>query len=298
MEAQKILVKDVQVDPGQPRKIYANMEILTESMKANGFDPFRPILIQSCPDPNGRQYQTIWGNRRTKAAETAGLEYLWAFIADGMSEKEIYEAQLKENEHREDLRPMERAFAIQEGLEKGIKKGHLAKILAVSVSTLNADLELCGLAPDLHKFVDDGKISKEVARKLATSFESPNQQMTVYNNVLVGKKTTDAMLASIQAYIDKNAQQGLSIFAQARKEAGENGGLIKARKASEKLEKAIAEYEKNWAGDPNIINARKRDRGKMRLTALSMRKIADKLIEQLEAFEAHVDINAPKVANG
>jgi ParB/RepB/Spo0J family partition protein len=297
METRKIEVAKIHLDPEQPREIYTGIEELSGSMKAKGFLPGSAVTLRSHPEING-EFMVVVGHRRSLAAKKAGLLEIDAFVIDGMNEREIYEFQLVENENREDLSPMNRARAIQKGISKGIDAGRIAKIFGVSTATVKADLELCGLAPDLHKFVDDGKISKEVARKLATSFESPNQQMTVYNNVLVGKKTTDAMLASIQAYIDKNAQQGLSIFAQARKEAGENGGLIKARKASEKLEKAIAEYEKNWAGDPNIINARKRDRGKMRLTALSMRKIADKLIEQLEAFEAHVDINAPKVANG
>lgn len=294
MEAQKILVKDVQVDPTQPRKIYANMEGLTQSIKDNGFDPYRAILVRTCPDPEGRKFQTVWGNRRTMAAEKAGVEHLYAFVVDGMSEQEIYEKQLMENEHREDLRTMERAFAIKDGLERGISIGRLAKILAVSGQTLKADLELCGLAPELHKFVDNGKISKEVARKLATSFESVNQQMTVWNNVLPGKKTADAMLAAIQAYIDKQNQR--DIFSQAKREAGENGGLMKARKASERLEKIVAEFDKNWTGDPNVINARKRDIGKLKLMAKAMRRIGDKTLEMIQDFEAKQEINAPKIA--
>jgi len=296
MEAQKISVKDIQVDPNQPRKIYANMEQLTESIKNNGFDPYKAIMCRTCPDPEGRKYQAIWGNRRTMASELAGVEYLWAYVVDGMSDQEIYEQQLMENEHREDLRPMERALAIKEGLGKGISHNRMAKILAVSVSTLKADLELCTLAPELHRFVDNGQLSKDVARKLATSFDTEKQQMSVFNNWVKGAGSTKEKLAAIQAYLDKNNQQKLDIFDQAKRDAGDNGGLSKARKASEKLDKVIEDYRTLWANDPNVINARKRELKKVEMTAQKMADIAKTIQAQVDAYRAKIVINAPKIA--
>jgi len=293
MNTHKIEVAKIHLDPEQPRETYNGIETLSASMKSKGFIPECAITVRPHPENDG-EFMVVAGHRRTLAAKKAGLLEIDCFVSEGMDAKAIYEFQLLENENREDLSPMNRARAIQKGIDKGISDRRLAQIFGVSLSTVKADLELCGLAPELHKFVDNGKISKEVARKLATSFESPNQQMTVWNNVLPGKKTTDAMLSAIQAYIDKNAQR--NAFAVAKKEAGENGGLSKARKASERLEKAIVEYEKNWVGDPNVINARKREVAKLRLTFQTMKRIAEKTLAQIQDFEAMTDLNAPKTA--
>jgi len=293
MNTHKIEVAKIHLDPEQPREVYAGIETLAGSMKSKGFIPECAITVRPHPEITG-EFMVVAGHRRTLAAKKAGLLEIDCFVSEGMNDQEIYEFQLLENENREDLLPMNRARAIKKGVDKGISERRMAQIFGVSVSTVKADLELCDLAPDLHKFVDNGKIPKEVARKLATSFESANQQMTVWNNVLPGKKTADSMLSAIQAYIDKQAQR--DIFAQARKEAGENGGLSKARKASEKLEKIIGEYDQKWVGDPNVINARKREVAKLRLTFQTMKRIADKSLAQLNEYEAKQELNAPKTA--
>jgi len=296
MNTEKIAVEKIHLDPDQPRELYKNLEGLTESMKAKGFIPESAITVRPHPEIEG-EYMVEVGHRRSLAAKKATILEIDCFVSGERSEKDRYEFQLMENEHREDLPTMNRVRAIQKGLDKGISEGRMAKIFGISVATLKSDLELISLAEDLHQFVDDGKIPKEIARKLATSFESPNQQVHVFNNAVKDKKTSTAMLAAIQAYLDKQNQR--DIFSQAKKEAGENGGLKKARKASEKLEKTVADFEKNWSGDPNVVNARKREIPQLEQTAKSMSRIAAKLQDQITAFKAQKEMNAPaeKVVN-
>jgi len=291
MNTEKIEVEKIHLDPDQPRETYDGLEGLVESMKAKGFIPEFAIAVRPHPEIKD-EFMVEAGHRRSLAAKKARILEIDCFVSANRSEKDRYEFQLMENEHREDLPTMNRARAIQKGLDRGISEGRMAKIFGISVQTLKSDLELCDLAEELHDFVDNGKIPKEVARKLATSFESPKQQIHVFNNAVKGKNTASTMLAAIQAYVDKQNQN--NIFAQAQKEAGENGGLKKARKASEKLEKIVADYEKNWAGDPNVVNARKRDVAHLEQTAKSMTRIAAKLLDQITAFRAQKEIDAPK----
>lgn len=294
METRKIEVSKVHLDPEQPREIYTGIECLSDSMKAAGFMEDQAISVWNPGNLPEGEYQVIDGHRRTKAAQMAGLLEIPCFVYDGISARDVWEKQLMANANREDLSIMNRARSFKRSIdEHGMNINRVAKIHGVGVSTIKSDLELCGLNVELHKFVDNGKIPKDVARKLATAFENDQQQMHVFNNCVADKKTAGAMLAAIQAYQDKNAQR--DIFAQARKEAAANGGLSKARKASEKLEKAVNEFEK-FFGDPNVINARKRETGQLRLTALSMRRIADKLLAQIQEHDAMQKINAPKVA--
>jgi len=309
MEAVKIRVAEIEVDPDQPREIYSNMEPLVESIRANGFQPQMAITVRNLPDAEtGKKYRTVIGNRRTLACEKSGVTEVWAFIDDDMSEKERYKLQLMENEHRENLTPMNRARAIQKGLDRGISMNRLGKVFAVSLATLKADLELIDLAPALHQFVDNGSLPKEVARKLATSGKvnpgddgekvfvpwSPGEQVSVFNNFVKGEEKADKMIAAIQAYIDKQNQQNL--FAAAKKQAGESGGLSQARKAIEKLEKAASAYDKKWTGDLNVINSKKRDLEKLKMSMRTLKRIADRTMSQINEFEAMAKINAPKEA--
>ena len=295
METRKIEVAKIHLDPEQPREIYTGIEELAESMKSAGFMEENAVTLWNPGNLPDGEYQVIDGHRRTKAAMLANLQEIPCFVYEGISARDVWEKQLMANANREDLSIMNRARSYKRSVEQhDMTVGRVAKIHGVSIATVKADLELCGLATELHKFVDSGKIAKEVARKLASSFESPGQQMTVWNNFVNGKNTATAMLSAIQAYIDKQNQR--DIFSQAKKEAGENGGLMKARKASERLEKSVAEFDKNWTGDPNVINARKRDIGKLKLMAKAMKRIGDKTLEMIQEFEAKQEINAPKIA--
>lgn len=298
MQTEKVLVEKIHLDPEQPREVYTGIDELAESMRSAGFLEDQAITVWRPEGLPEGEYQVIDGHRRTKAAMKAPISEIPCFIFDGISSRDVWEKQLVANANREDLSIMNRARSFQRSIdEHGMDVGRVAKIHGMSVQTVKSDLELTALATELHAFVDDGKISKEVARKLATSF-NPQQQMHVFNNVVKEKKTNGAMLAGIQAYLDKNAQR--DIWATAKKEAAENGSLKKARKASEKLEKIVGDYEDKWVGntglDPNVVNARKRDLGHLEQTAKSMDRIAKKILEQITAYRAQKQINAPKKA--
>lgn len=295
MNTEKIEVGKIHLDPAQPREVYHGIEELAESMKNAGFQEDQAISVWRPDGIPAGEYQVIDGHRRTKAAKLANLAEIPCYVFEGIAPREVWEKQLIANANREDLSPMNRARSFHRSIEEmGMSIGRVAKIHGITVATIKADLELIGLAELLHPFVDDGSLSKEVARKLATSFTSPGQQVHVFNNHLKGKKTATAMLTAIEAYLAKQNQ--MDIFSQAEKEAGENGGLKKARKASEKLQKTVIAFEKNWLGDPNVVNARKRDIRELKQVAVSMDKIAAKLLEQIGAFEARKEMNAPATA--
>lgn len=293
MQTLSIEVSKIHLDPNQPRDIYTGIEGLADSMRNAGFEPDQAISVWQ---PEGQElpegeYMVIDGHRRTKAAKFAGLESIPCFIFDGISGKDVWEKQLITNANREDLSPMNRVKSFQRSIdEHGMSISRVAKINGLSVATIKADLELSNLAKDLHVLVDSGDLSKEVARKLATSFEGENQQMSVFNNHLEGKKSS-MQLSAIEGYLNKQAQT--DIFSTAKKDAAENGGLSKARKASMKLENAINCYS-GFIGDKNVLNARKRETAQIQETVNLMKKIQEKLQEDLNAWAARKDINKPK----
>jgi len=296
MQTEKIEVKRINLDPEQPREVYTGIDELAGSMKSAGFLEDQAITVWRPEGTPEGEYQVIDGHRRTKAAMLANLLEIPCFVYDGISKRDVWEKQLIANSNREDLSIMNRARSFQRSIdEHGMDVGRVAKIHGMSVATVKSDLELCALAPELHKFVDDGKISKEVARKLASTGDA-KKQMHIFNNFVKGMKTATKMLAAIQAYLDQATQR--DIFSRAKKEAAQNGGLRKAQKDSKKLEKMIASYETKWIGsaglDPNVVNSRKRELANLELTARSMENIAKKILERVAAFRARKEINAPK----
>lgn len=291
-ELTMIETSKVNLDPNQPRETYEKIEELAASMKNKGFDQAFAITVRPDPAEAGK-FMVIVGHRRTKAALLAGIPAIPCHVKHGYSERDIYEFQLVENENRQDLPPMNRVRAFDKGIKMGIEKTRLSKILGVSLQTLEADMLLLGLAKELHKFVDNGKLPKDVAKKLAL-YESSSEQLHIWNNHLISKKTAGAMMASITAY--QNKQDQTDMFGKARKAAADTG-LMKHRKASERLEKVVVDFEKgSFHNDPNTINARKRELEKLKVLAVTMRRIADALMANITAYDAKKDLEAPKAA--
>ena len=95
-------------NPEQPRKNFAEdaLETLVESIKAHGI--VQPIVVRKMGD----EYQIVAGERRYRAASILKLESVPVVIKD-YSTEEVTEIALVENLQRQDLDPIEEAFAYQ-----------------------------------------------------------------------------------------------------------------------------------------------------------------------------------------
>ncbi|MCF0156034.1 MAG: ParB/RepB/Spo0J family partition protein [Veillonella sp.] len=95
-------------NPEQPRKNFAEdaLETLVESIKAHGI--VQPIVVRKMGD----EYQIVAGERRYRAASILELESVPVVIKD-YSTEEVTEIALVENLQRQDLDPIEEAFAYQ-----------------------------------------------------------------------------------------------------------------------------------------------------------------------------------------
>lgn len=103
-----IEVAKVIPNPNQPRKNFTedDMDSLVESIRRLGV--LQPIIV--CKQ--GDTYQLVAGERRLRASQKVGLELIPALIKDYSSE-EVTEIALVENLQRQNLDPIEEAFAYQ-----------------------------------------------------------------------------------------------------------------------------------------------------------------------------------------
>jgi ParB family chromosome partitioning protein len=94
MNIQEIRISDISPDPDQPRKTFDDeaLERLTQSIKDNGIE--QPIIVRA----NGKGYIIIDGERRWRAAKSAGLKDIPSIIStdDSILEKQLRSDCLKE----------------------------------------------------------------------------------------------------------------------------------------------------------------------------------------------------------
>ena len=119
---EQLLIDRIDPNPRQPREAFDEepLQELTASIEAVGV--LQPIVVR----PNGERYQIVMGERRVRAAKTAGLERIPAIVRTTEDDQLLRDA-LLENIHREDLNPLEEAAAYEQLLvDFGITQEELA----------------------------------------------------------------------------------------------------------------------------------------------------------------------------
>lgn len=102
----EIEIDTIEANPFQPRKAFAEDELYTlrESIKQHGL--IQPIVVRK----TDTGYQLVAGERRWRACKELGLQTIPAIVKDYNTE-EITEIALVENLQRQNLDPIEEAYA-------------------------------------------------------------------------------------------------------------------------------------------------------------------------------------------
>ena len=120
----EIALADIARDPHQPRQTMdqARLKELSESIKAQGL--LQPVVVRKHPEGEP-PYMLVVGERRWRAAQTAGLTTIRALVRDLTDEDlaDIRAAQIIENREREGVAPVEEAVAIQQIVQAVKNKG-------------------------------------------------------------------------------------------------------------------------------------------------------------------------------
>ena len=152
------------ITPGehQPRKVFNSerLEGLVNSIKNQGV--IQPILLK---EENGG-YKIIAGERRWRAAKSAGIKTIPALIKD-VSHKEATELALIENIQREDLNPLEEAGAYKRLIEEyQLTQENLSARVGKNRATISNYLRLLNLPKEVKDLLVDEKITMGHARAI------------------------------------------------------------------------------------------------------------------------------------
>lgn len=160
--AQRVSISQVVASPWQPRSIFDSNALgeLVESVKVHGI--LQPLIVRKVDDT----FELIAGERRLRAAESAGLKKVPVIVIEASDEKALQLA-LIENLQREDLNPIEEAegYAL---LQKqfGLTQEQVAEQVGKARASVANALRMLDLSDVIRKQVSDGLLSVGHAKVL------------------------------------------------------------------------------------------------------------------------------------
>ncbi|MDR4890489.1 ParB/RepB/Spo0J family partition protein [Fredinandcohnia sp. QZ13] len=159
---QEIKVNELKPNPYQPRKTFEPEAIaeLKESILIHGV--LQPLIVRKTI----KGYQIVAGERRFRAAKEAKLATVPVVVRE-LDEQQMMEIALLENLQREDLSPIEEAFAYQSLIDHlKFTQEQLAKRVGKSRPHIANHLRLLSLPKHVQNLISEGKLSMGHGRTL------------------------------------------------------------------------------------------------------------------------------------
>ncbi|MDQ2973549.1 MAG: ParB/RepB/Spo0J family partition protein [bacterium] len=180
-----ISITDLVADPDQPRKKFDEVELagLADSITRHGV--LQPLVAV---EQDGK-YQIVAGERRWRAAKSAGLEKL-PVIVRTLKELEKLEISLIENVQRVDLSPFEQALSIYRlKNEFNVEASDIANRLGKAQTTISNIVRLLNLPKEAIKALQNSQINEGHARAILSLDGLVEKQDELLQNILSQKWT-------------------------------------------------------------------------------------------------------------
>jgi ParB family transcriptional regulator, chromosome partitioning protein len=203
--SQDLPIDRIRPNPYQARQTFADLDELAEAIRQQGFIS----RLRVRPDPSAEGfYQLVYGERRLRAAELAGLSALPCDIAPH-TDRELIEIGLMENIQRQDLNPLEEARAFQSLMhELDYSIRGLAERLGKHRSYIEGRLALLRAPTDVQDLVVRRPDTLDAARQIA-SVDDPAERQTLIAGVATGELTSKAVRTNISTRRSESAASTL-----------------------------------------------------------------------------------------
>jgi ParB family transcriptional regulator, chromosome partitioning protein len=169
---EEVAIDAIAPNPRQPRRTFDEdaLDELAASIAEVGL--LQPVVVRKLGPGN---YELVMGERRMRASQRAGLDYIPAIVRETQDNDMLRDA-LIENLHRQQLDPLEEAAAYRQLLDDfGATHEQLAQRVGRSRPHISNTLRLLSLPPHVQKRVAAGVISAGHARALL-SLDDPLAQ--------------------------------------------------------------------------------------------------------------------------
>ncbi len=186
-----IELNKIKPNPQQPRKEFNKdgLKELADSIKKYGI--LQPLLVTKVEKQTDRgidfDYFLLAGERRWRAAKILNMPHVPVMVKDSIDEDRArLEIALIENLQREDLNPLEEAFAYHRfAKEFGLTQKEIAQKVSKSREAVANAVRLLDLPSDIQESIRAGKLSRTQARTLL-AFGSAEKQKEMYHKIISG----------------------------------------------------------------------------------------------------------------
>lgn len=187
-------VEKIVPNPYQPRREFdqSRLEELAESIRMYGVLQPLTVTRREIQRDDGAfytEYELIAGERRLRASKLAGISLVPVIIREGeQNEQEKLELAIIENLQREDLNAVDRALAFQQLAESfALSHAQVAKKVGRSREYVSNSVRLLALPVNILDALRGGDLSEGHARTLLMLNDKPEEQETVFREVLLKK---------------------------------------------------------------------------------------------------------------
>ncbi|MBA3732808.1 ParB/RepB/Spo0J family partition protein [Patescibacteria group bacterium] len=207
-------------NPFQPRRDFDETQLksLSDSIRQYGVLQALVVTRKEVPKEDGGlsvEYELIAGERRLRASKLAGLSQVPVLIKVGDETNDLMKLELAiiENIQREDLNPVDRARAFMRLSEEfGFKHIEIAKKVGKSREYVSNSLRLLALPPEILDALSLGKISEGHARPLMMLGDRPEEQLTLFKEIMFKKLTVrEAEAIGRRIAYDKIRKKGATL---------------------------------------------------------------------------------------
>src|SRR4051794_34374996 len=177
----ELALDQIAPNPYQPRKTFneSSIEELARSVREHGI--VQPLVVTRTGTD---RYKLIAGERRYRAAQKAGLTSVPIVVKEIMTEGDALQVALIENIQREDLNPIEEAYAYHQLHEEfGLTQEEISKRVGKERSTVANFLRLLRLPDAVKKLLAAGQLSMGHARAIL-AVESAKKQEQLAERVV------------------------------------------------------------------------------------------------------------------
>lgn len=194
----------------QPRDTFSEESIaeLAESIRKAGV--LQPILVRPAPSSDGREgYELIAGERRWRAVKRLGLPTIPAIVRSA-TDLEAAEFALVENLQRDDLNPVERAFALRSLAETfGLSHQQIAEAVGLDRPTISNLIRLTELDRRSLDLVRIGKLSAGHARALLGIRDTATRSLLA-DTAVMEEWSVRTLEREVQRTVDRAANSKVS----------------------------------------------------------------------------------------
>lgn len=188
-----IPLSEITPNPDQPRKNFSHgdLEDLIASVKMHGV--LQPILVS---EKSTGGYELIAGERRFRASEMAGVATIPALIKK-TTDQERLEIALIENIQRQNLNPLEEAFAFKRLIDEfDLTQEEVAIRVGKSRPAIANTIRLLDLPEIIKRALVDGTLSMGKARAIL-SLKDPQEQIDLFQSIVGEKMSVRAVESTV-----------------------------------------------------------------------------------------------------